>query len=88
MMVSSKNQLVKLGEQIKQKLLFFSWSKSSFPLHCRKRKSSHSTFLVFHYRATLHMHTSATSLKPWVVVYDSVVKFITGEIYSTHHFAL
>lgn len=60
----------------------FYWTKSSFPLCCRKQTVQHflSVFWLWWYYSgdIVYMHTATSTIKPHNTVYHSALGFITG----------
>lgn len=43
---------------------------------------------VLYYGKVIYRHASASTLKPLDTVYQSALRFITGDVHSTQHYIL
>lgn len=74
-----------LASKLQEKIGFLFWTRASFPVPCRKRIIESVFLSVLDYADVIYRHAASSVLKPLDSVYHSAFRFITGDVYGTHH---
>ena len=80
-----KSHVDKLVSKLRQKIGFFYRNRANFPMISRKRVIEAVFMSVLDYGDVIYRNASSSTLKSLDAVYHSALRFITGDIYSTHH---
>ena len=74
-----------LSGKLRQKIGFLYRNRASFPIISRKRVVEAVFLSVLDYGDTIYRHAATSTLKSLDSVYHSAIRFVTGDIYGTHH---
>ena len=74
-----------LASKLRQKIGFLYRNKSIFPIICRKKIIEAVFLSVMDYGDTIYGNAVPTTLGPLKTAYHSVIRFITGDAFLTHH---
>lgn len=71
--------------RLKQKVGYFYRNNTIFPTFCRKRVAEAIFMSVLDHSDVIYRHASSSALKLLDSVYNSALRFITGDVFGTHH---